>query len=254
MVLKQSLFLSTLALILASNVDQDKNNPNLNKDLTNADVSAVSPEMQTNVTSLINMSQTKGDNTGAQCYGSVDEVCPADCPCSDLDADCLQCDVNTTCRYGATVDVQCRPKPTVQCKGSRSVTRPVQCRYCYQLDSWQYTCNQSTSCSLLKPRSYHPALPFYTAVCKADGSQYCLGRRCFYKQLPCNWSRGYKWSTALILSITLGGFGVDRFYLGLWREGIGKLFSFGGLGVWTLVDVILIAVGYIGPQDGSLYI
>jgi len=55
-------------------------------------------------------------------------------------------------------------------------------------------------------------------------------------------------------SITLGGFGADRFYLGLWREGIGKLFSFGGLGVWTIVDVILVAAGYIGPADGSLYI
>jgi len=52
----------------------------------------------------------------------------------------------------------------------------------------------------------------------------------------------------------VGGFGIDRFYLGLWREGIGKLFSFGGLGVWTIVDVILIATGYVGPADGSLYI
>ena len=47
---------------------------------------------------------------------------------------------------------------------------------------------------------------------------------------------------------------VSRFYLGHWQEGIGKLFSFGGLGVWTLVDVVLVAIGYIGPADGSLYI
>lgn len=58
----------------------------------------------------------------------------------------------------------------------------------------------------------------------------------------------------LRFSLTLGGFGVDRFYLGHWREGLGKLFSFGGLGVWTLVDLILVIIGYVGPADGSLYI
>lgn len=52
-------------------------------------------------------------------------------------------------------------------------------------------------------------------------------------------------------SITLGGFGVDRFYLGNWQEGFGKLFSFGGLGFWTLIDVILIWVGYLKPLDGN---
>lgn len=57
-----------------------------------------------------------------------------------------------------------------------------------------------------------------------------------------------------ICSITLGGFGADRFYLGQWREGLGKLFSFGGLGIWTLIDVLLIGAGYVGPADGSLYI
>ena len=55
-------------------------------------------------------------------------------------------------------------------------------------------------------------------------------------------------------SLTLGGFGVDRFYLGYWKEGLAKLFSFGGLGVWTLVDFILILAQYVGPSDGSLYI
>ena len=47
---------------------------------------------------------------------------------------------------------------------------------------------------------------------------------------------------------------IFRFYLGHWQEGIGKLFSFGGLGVWTLVDVVMVAIRYIGPADGSLYI
>lgn len=58
----------------------------------------------------------------------------------------------------------------------------------------------------------------------------------------------------MLLSITVGGFGGDRFYLGHWQEGVGKLFSFGGLGVWTIVDIILIAIGYLRPRDGSLYV
>uniref|UniRef100_A0A915DZH5 TM2 domain-containing protein n=1 Tax=Ditylenchus dipsaci TaxID=166011 RepID=A0A915DZH5_9BILA len=56
----------------------------------------------------------------------------------------------------------------------------------------------------------------------------------------------------MFYSITLGGFGVDRFYLGLWKSGIGKLFSFGGFGIWTIIDIVLIGVGYVGPADGSL--
>jgi len=39
----------------------------------------------------------------------------------------------------------------------------------------------------------------------------CLGRRKFLKRLRCNWTGGHRWSTALILSITLGGFGIDRY-------------------------------------------
>ena len=55
-------------------------------------------------------------------------------------------------------------------------------------------------------------------------------------------------------SVTLSGFGVDRFYLEQWGSAVGKLISFGGLGVWTILDVILIWTGYVGPADSSAYI
>ena len=50
-----------------------------------------------------------------------------------------------------------------------------------------------------------------------------------------------KWLTALLLSILIGSLGVDRFYLGHGGLGILKLITFGGLGIWWLIDLILIA-------------
>lgn len=51
---------------------------------------------------------------------------------------------------------------------------------------------------------------FFRTNCTVNSDIYCLGRRTFMKNLQCNWTVGYRWSTALILSITLGGFGADR--------------------------------------------
>lgn len=45
---------------------------------------------------------------------------------------------------------------------------------------------------------------------------------------------------ALILSIFLGEFGVDRFYIGNIGLGIGKLITGGGCGVWWFIDLFLI--------------
>ncbi len=49
------------------------------------------------------------------------------------------------------------------------------------------------------------------------------------------------WRVALLLSLFLGMFGADRFYIGRTRSGIVKLITLGFLGIWWLSDVILIA-------------
>ncbi|MCJ7826631.1 MAG: NINE protein [Demequinaceae bacterium] len=58
------------------------------------------------------------------------------------------------------------------------------------------------------------------------------------------------WLTALLLSFFIGSLGVDRFYLGYTSLGVIKLITFGGCGVWTLIDFILIAVGSLNDVDG----
>ena len=61
-----------------------------------------------------------------------------------------------------------------------------------------------------------------------------------------------RWLILLLVSVFLGGFGVDRFYTGKIGTGILKLVTAGGCGVWWLVDIILILSEKFTDSNGNI--
>lgn len=60
-----------------------------------------------------------------------------------------------------------------------------------------------------------------------------------------------KFITVWLLALIVGVFGVDRFYLGKIGTGILKLITIGGLGVWWLIDLILILANRTKDKNGN---
>src|SRR5688500_9221086 len=56
----------------------------------------------------------------------------------------------------------------------------------------------------------------------------------------------------LALAFILGGFGGHRFYAGKVNTALLMLVTMGGLGIWWLYDVILVAAGGFRDEEGRL--
>jgi TM2 domain-containing membrane protein YozV len=76
--------------------------------------------------------------------------------------------------------------------------------------------------------------------------------KCGVRQKPVNGETNSRWTTLLIISIFLGELGIDRFYVGKIGTGILKLVTVGGLGIWWLIDIILIVQSKFTDSDGNV--
>ncbi|XP_034477432.1 TM2 domain-containing protein CG11103 [Drosophila innubila] len=80
----------------------------------------------------------------------------------------------------------------------------------------------------------------------------CYGARTFFREgVPCVRYTDHYFVTTLIYSMLLGFLGMDRFCLGQTGTAVGKLLTMGGVGVWWIIDVILLITNNLLPEDGS---
>ena len=60
------------------------------------------------------------------------------------------------------------------------------------------------------------------------------------------------WLVALLLCFFIGVIGAHRFYVGKIGTGLLMVFTLGGLGIWTFIDLVLIIVGKFKNKDGEV--
>jgi hypothetical protein len=90
---------------------------------------------------------------------------------------------------------------------------------------------------------------FGRAVCRPPRGVVCRGAQSWIvDDYRCAADGSVSHLTVFATSLFFGFFGVDRFVLGYALLGTLKLLSLGGVGLWWLCDLTLIAVGALGPH------
>lgn len=60
------------------------------------------------------------------------------------------------------------------------------------------------------------------------------------------------WLVCLLLCFFLGYLGIHRFYIGKTGTGIVQLLTFGGCGIWVLIDFIMILLDRFTDSEGKV--
>ena len=60
-----------------------------------------------------------------------------------------------------------------------------------------------------------------------------------------------KMVTACLLCFFLGGLGIHRFYVGKAGTGILMILTLGGLGIWVIIDLVMIVTGGFKDSEGK---
>jgi TM2 domain-containing membrane protein YozV len=55
----------------------------------------------------------------------------------------------------------------------------------------------------------------------------------------------------ILLCLFLGVLGAHRFYVGKIGTGILQLLTFGGLGIWSMIDLVMIIIGSFKDKNGN---
>lgn len=139
---------------------------------------------------------------------------------------------------------------------------------CENLQLGQYICKEpivdvetqsEENCDKLTKTVPVECMPAANVTCKSSkygGAEVTFNGTTpgFYKNVSCRWTNGHSFETALLLSVFLGMFGIDRFYLGYPAIGLLKFSTLGFFFLGQLVDILLIAAQVVMPSDGSDYI